>query len=81
LDGIAISELPWPFVTAPIENSPPGIQTIPCGEEPTVTSWPNVERTARNTPLTQTVSLRSKSFSIVMLAFDQFSAHSSERFA
>jgi len=27
-EAIGISELPLPFITAPIENSPPGIQTI-----------------------------------------------------
>jgi hypothetical protein len=29
LDAIGISQLPPPFTAAPIENSPPGIQTIP----------------------------------------------------
>src|SRR4029077_8122605 len=30
-EAIGISQLPWPFTDAPIENSPPGIQTIPSG--------------------------------------------------
>src|SRR6478672_4685420 len=29
---MAISQLPWPFTTAPIANSPPGIQTISAGD-------------------------------------------------
>src|SRR5207249_5599234 len=33
-DAIGISWLPSPFTTAPMENSPPGIQTIPAGALP-----------------------------------------------
>jgi hypothetical protein len=30
-EAIGISQLPLPFITAPIENSPPAIQTMPSG--------------------------------------------------
>src|SRR6266403_4839208 len=33
-EAIGISWLPSPFTTAPIENSPPGIQTMPSGALP-----------------------------------------------
>src|SRR5205814_5521281 len=33
-EAIGISWLPSPFTTAPMENSPPGIQTIPAGALP-----------------------------------------------
>src|SRR6266478_5481920 len=33
-DAIGISWLPLPFTAAPIENSPPGIQTMPFGALP-----------------------------------------------